>query len=83
MLLPTAADSGPVQLQIIPTTIGLPFKVVVLAFALVAALAPAAGLELLELLEPHAVKPSAPSVTTNAGWSQRVRYLPSSNVPLL
>jgi hypothetical protein len=77
MLFPTAADSGPVQLQIMPTTIGFPLTLAVLEPAAVAAF------ECVEVLEPHALSASAAAVTANEYGSQRDSPAWSTNVTLL
>jgi hypothetical protein len=72
MLLPTADASGPVQLQIIPTTIAFPLGPVALESD--AAVALEAGLELLEVVEP--VEPQALSATTIAATTNDISSRP-------
>jgi hypothetical protein len=62
MLLPTADASGPVQLQIIPTTIAFPLGSATLELAACVALE--AELVLLEAVEPQAL--STPTTATSA-----------------
>jgi hypothetical protein len=72
MLLPTADASGPVQLQIIPTTIAFPLGLVALALA--AAVALEAGLELFEAVEPQALSATTIAATAEDSSSRPVTF---------
>jgi hypothetical protein len=72
MLLPTADASGPVQLQIIPTTIAFPLGPVTLE--LDAGVALAAGLELFEALEPQALSATTIAATADDSSSRPVTF---------
>jgi hypothetical protein len=70
MLLPTADASGPVQLQIIPTTIAFPLGPATLELA--AGVALAAELVLLEALEPQALSATTIAATADDTSSRPV-----------
>jgi hypothetical protein len=63
-----------VQLQIIPTTIGFPLTAEVLELALAALVVLEEALELLELLEPHALMASATAGTVRQSSSRLSRF---------
>jgi len=73
MLLPTAAASGPVQLQIIPRTKGF-LELVELGVLDAGVFAAAVVFEvvLCELLEPQALRPIDPTTSTHDNSASRL-----------